>query len=67
MSKSPRESGREVAKRILARFEAQLAYQPDAGFYRPARRPDLRAAVPARAGRMARLEMMGQMRLEMEG
>jgi hypothetical protein len=77
MSKSQREDGRKVAKLILARFGAELAYQPDAGFYRPARRPDPRAAAAPenailhigakRAGRMARLEMMGQMRLEVEG
>lgn len=67
MRKSRRENGREIAELMLARFGAELAYQPDAGFYRPARRPDPRAAAPARAGRMARLETMGQMRLDQEG
>lgn len=63
MAKSRRENGRQVAELILARFGAKLAYQPDADFYRPARIPDPRA-IPARAGRMARLELMGQMRLD---
>jgi len=67
MPKSRRENGREVAKLMLARVGAELVYESDSGFYRPARRPDPRADPRARAGRMARLEMLGQMRLNMEG